>query len=68
MKYGGFVIAFFVHGIIYALIAIPIAILTEVIRFRIPDDFLMVLTIFLYIPMIFALHLFIGKKIKRAAS
>jgi hypothetical protein len=68
MKYGGFVIAFFVHGIIYALIAIPIAILTEVLRFRIPDDFLMVLTIFLYIPMIIALHLLIGKKIKKVAS
>jgi len=72
MKYGGFIIAWFAFGVIYTIVTIPIAIISNLFGYWIGSwingGIIIVLVILLYIPCIFFLHILIGKKIKSIAA
>ena len=68
VKYGGFVIAFFTHSLIYIIISIPIGIIINLMNTHIPGDFIAYLAIVLYIPLIIAMYILIMKRIERAAT
>ena len=68
IKYGGFVIAFFTHALIYIIISIPVGIIITLGRTYIPANLIAYLAIVLYIPLIIAMYILIINRIEKAAT
>ena len=70
MKYGAFVIAFFVHGFIYALISVPLTIILHIVDWNgnISPNVITMIGIMLYLPVILGMYRIILKRIELKAA
>ncbi len=68
MKYGGFIIAYFAHGLVYAIFAIPIGLFINFTGLYYTRYLIPWIVILSYIPLIIIMNILIIKKIRSAAT
>ena len=70
MKYGGFVIAFFVHGLIYAAISIPMSIIFQITgwEYYMSANSITIIVFMLYTPLIITMYKIIIKRVAIKAT